>query len=60
MAPVVWTLGRFASHEARAELSARRLLVVTVLVTLVSLLAAVVAVVGHPPASLSQLFPRHG
>jgi hypothetical protein len=38
----------------------RRLLLVTVTVTVVALLALVVALLGHSPSSLDQLLPRHG
>ena len=59
--PLIWGLGRFVGHTAeRPELQPRRLLAVTVTVVAVSLLAMVIAFVGHPPASLRDLLPLHG
>jgi len=59
--PLIWGLGRFVGHTAeRPELLPRRLLAVTVTVVAVSLLAMVIAFVGHPPASLRDLLPLHG
>ncbi len=61
MTPVIWALGRFVGQRAaRPELVSRRLLLVTVIVVAVSVLAVGVALLGHSPASLSQLLPRHG
>jgi uncharacterized membrane protein YidH (DUF202 family) len=61
MTPLIWALGRFVGHRgARPELLSRRLLLVTVIVVVVSLLAVAVALLGHAPASLSQLLPVHG
>ncbi len=61
MTPLIWALGRFAGrHAARPDLVSRRLLLVTVTVVVVSLLAVAVALLGHSPASLSQLLPLHG
>lgn len=54
--PLVWALGHFASQAAAPE----RLLLVTVTITVVALLALAAAVFGHGPASLDQLFRRHG
>ena len=59
--PLIWGLGRFVGHTAeRPELQPRRLLAVTVTVVAVSLLAMVIAFVGHPPTSLRDLLPLHG
>ena len=59
--PLIWGLGRFVGHTAeRPELQPRRLLAVTVTVVAVSLLAMVIAFVGHPPTSLRDLLPQHG
>lgn len=61
MTPLIWALGRFVGRRAvRPELLSRRLLLVTVIVVIVSVLAAVVAFIGHSPVSLGQLLPRHG
>jgi uncharacterized membrane protein YidH (DUF202 family) len=61
MTPLIWALGRFVGHRAaRPEQLARRLLLVTVIVVMVSALGVAVAFLGHGPASLSQLLPRHG
>jgi uncharacterized membrane protein YidH (DUF202 family) len=61
MTPLIWGLGRFVGHTAgRSELQPRRLLAVTVTVVAVSLLAMVIAFVGHPPTSLRDLLPLHG
>jgi uncharacterized membrane protein YidH (DUF202 family) len=59
MAPLIWWLGRFASGAWGAE-QPRRLLLVTVAVTAVSLLAILVSVLARSPVSLDQLLPRHG
>ena len=56
--PLIWSLGRVAVQPGEGR--PYRLLLVTVAVTGVALLAAAVALLGHAPASLSQLFPRHG
>jgi uncharacterized membrane protein YidH (DUF202 family) len=55
--PLIWAVGRFASasHVPRGRPRPGRLLVVTVTVTLVAVLAVVVAFLGHSPASLRQL-----
>ena len=61
MTPLLWGLGRFVGHTAeRPELQSRRLLAVTLTVVTVSVLAMVIAFVGHPPASLRDLLPLHG
>jgi uncharacterized membrane protein YidH (DUF202 family) len=60
MAPVVWALGRFASQAVAPDRLTRRLLLVTVTITAVALLALAAAVFGRGPASLDQLFRRHG
>ena len=58
--PLIWALGRFASRSVRPEQLSGRLLLVTVIVTIVSVLAVAAALLGHSPVSLGQLFPRHG
>lgn len=58
--PLVWATGRVATRVSRPDQLARRLLTMTVIVVAVSLLAMVLALVGHAPASLDQLLPRHG
>jgi hypothetical protein len=58
--PLVWALGPMTGPRGPGGRSARRLLLVTVTVTGVSLLAAAVALFGHSPASLRDLFPRLG
>jgi uncharacterized membrane protein YidH (DUF202 family) len=61
MTPLIWTLGRFVRQPAeRPEQLSRRLLLVTVIVVVVSLLAVGVALLGHGPDSLRQLLPLHG
>lgn len=57
--PLVWELGRVASRASTGELPSRRLLLMALLITLVSVLAMVVALVGHGPDSLSQLLSPH-
>jgi uncharacterized membrane protein YidH (DUF202 family) len=60
-APLIWALGHFAGRETtRPDLLPRRLLLVTVAVTVAALLAMIAALAGHPPASLGQLLPLHG
>ena len=59
LAPVIWALGRFASQAVAPARLSRRLLLVTVTITVVSLLALAVAILGHGPASLDELFGRH-
>lgn len=53
--PLIWAVGRFASHLPRGQPLPGRLLVVTATVTLVAVLALVAAFLGHGPASLRQL-----
>ena len=61
MTPLIWTLGRFVGHrQARPEQLARRLLLVTVIVVMVSVLGVAIAFVSHGPASLRDLLPLHG
>jgi len=61
MTPLIWGLGRFVGHTAgQPELQPRRLLAVTLTVVAVSVLAMVIAFVGHPPTSLRDLLPLHG
>lgn len=60
MVPLVWWLGRVASRVSAGEARSRRLLFMTLLITLVSVVAVVVALVGHAPDSLDQLLSRHG
>ena len=55
MTPLIWAVGRFASHAPRGQPRPGRLLVVTVTVTLVAALAVVAAFLGHGPTSLRQL-----
>jgi uncharacterized membrane protein YidH (DUF202 family) len=58
--PVVWVLGRVASQQVGSKPHARRLLLVTVIVTLVAALAVAVALLGRAPASLRDLLPHLG
>lgn len=58
LTPLVWALGSFASRAVRPEQRSGRLLGVTVTVTAVAVLAAVIALIGHSPVSLHQLL--HG
>lgn len=58
LTPVVWGVGRFASHAPRPGARPGRLLVVTVTITTVAALAAVAALLGPAPGSLRQLI--HG
>jgi uncharacterized membrane protein YidH (DUF202 family) len=61
MTPVIWTLGRFVGQRAKQpDRLARRLLLVTVIVVMVSVLGLVVAFVSHGPTSLRDLLPLHG
>ena len=61
MTPLIWSLGRLVGRTAgRPALQPRRLLAVTVTVVAVSVLAMVIAFVGHPPTSLRDLLPLHG
>jgi len=56
--PVVWGLGRVVTREEGHEPRARRLLLVTVIVTGVAALAVAVALLSHGPASLRELLPH--
>lgn len=58
LAPVIWALGHFASQAVAPARLSRRLLLVTATITVVSLLALAIALLGHGPASLDQLFGR--
>jgi uncharacterized membrane protein YidH (DUF202 family) len=53
--PLIWAVGRFASHGPRGRPRPGRLLVVTLTVTLVAVLAVAAAFLGHSPTSLHQL-----
>ena len=53
--PLIWAVGRFASHTSAPAARPRRLLVVTLTVTAVAAVAVVVAFAGHGPVSLHQL-----
>jgi uncharacterized membrane protein YidH (DUF202 family) len=59
-APVVWGAGRSAVRATSPGPLARRLLLVTVIVTLVSLLAVLVALLGPGAAGPHRLMPPHG
>jgi uncharacterized membrane protein YidH (DUF202 family) len=59
-APLVWAIGHFAVLHKRPEQASRRLLVVTLSVIATAALATLVAFLGHSPASLDQILPRHG
>ena len=59
-APLVWAVGRFAARESRPEQKSARLLVVSLTVIGAAVVAALVAFLGHAPASLDQILPRHG
>jgi uncharacterized membrane protein YidH (DUF202 family) len=54
LTPLVWGVGRFASHTPRPG----RLLLVTVTITTVAALAALAALLGPAPGSLRELI--HG
>ena len=56
--PVVWGIGRVAARGEGHEPRARRLLLVTVIVTSVAALAVAVALLSHAPASLRDVLPR--
>jgi uncharacterized membrane protein YidH (DUF202 family) len=61
MTPLIWTLGRFVGRRAeRRDQLSRRLLLVTVIVVMASVLGVAVAFVGHGPTSLRDLLPLHG
>jgi uncharacterized membrane protein YidH (DUF202 family) len=59
-APLVWSIGRLAVWQKRPEQASARLLVVTVCVIVAAAVATVVAFLGHSPASLDEILPRHG
>jgi uncharacterized membrane protein YidH (DUF202 family) len=58
--PLVWAIGRFAARKKRPEQASGRLLAVSVTVMAAAVVALLVAFLGHSPASLQQIFPRHG
>jgi uncharacterized membrane protein YidH (DUF202 family) len=61
ISPVIWTLGRYVRQRARRpDQLSRRLLLVTVIVVMVSVLGVAVAFVSHGPTSLRDLLPLHG
>jgi uncharacterized membrane protein YidH (DUF202 family) len=60
ISPVIWGLGRLVAREEGHTPRARRLLLVTVIVTLVAALAAAIALLSHGPTSLHDLLPRLG
>jgi uncharacterized membrane protein YidH (DUF202 family) len=53
--PLIWAVGRFASHTSAPAARPRRLLVVTLTVTAVAALAVIAAFLGQGPVSLRQL-----
>jgi uncharacterized membrane protein YidH (DUF202 family) len=53
--PLIWAVGRFASHLPAQGPRPGRLLVVTLTVTAVATLAVIAAFLGHGPVSLRQL-----
>jgi uncharacterized membrane protein YidH (DUF202 family) len=59
-APLVWAIGHLAARRRRPEQISGRLLVVTIAVIVTAVLATLVAFLGHSPASLDQILPRHG
>jgi len=59
-APLVWAIGHYAVRHKRPEQASGRLLVVTLSVIVTAALATLVAFLGHSPASLDQILPRHG
>jgi uncharacterized membrane protein YidH (DUF202 family) len=58
--PVIWGIGRVVAREEGHPPRARRLLLVTVIVTLVAALATAVALLSQGPTSLHDLLPRLG
>ncbi len=58
--PLIWVLGVLAVRGSSRVPRSTQLLLVSVGVTLVALLAAVGALLGHSPASLHELLPLHG
>jgi hypothetical protein len=59
-APVVWIIGHLMAREVSPERKSARLLVVTVSVIVTAVVALLVAFLSHSPASLEEIFPRHG
>ena len=57
ISPVIWWLGRVVTREEGHAPRARRLLLVTVIVTGVAALAVAVAMLSPGPASLRDLLP---
>ena len=55
LSPLVWVLGRYLGHLDQPGQRPGRLLLVTVIVTLVSLVAIVVAVIGAGPESIRDV-----
>jgi uncharacterized membrane protein YidH (DUF202 family) len=53
--PLIYAVGRFASHGPRSGPRPGRLLVVTVTITVVAVLAVIAALLGHSPTSLREL-----
>ena len=58
--PLVWAVGHFAVRQTRPEEKSARLLIVTISVIVTAAVATVIAFLGHSPASLDQILPRHG
>ena len=58
--PVIWGLGRVVAREEGNAPRARRLLLVTVIVTLVAALAMAIELFSQGPTSLHDLLPRLG
>jgi len=58
--PLIWAAGTFAVRGSQRIQPSTKLLLVSVAVTLVALLAAVGALLGHSPASLRDVLPLHG
>lgn len=59
-APLVWAIGHLAVRRRRPEQVSGRLLIVSIAVIVTAVLATLVAILGHSPASLDQFLPRHG
>ena len=53
--PLIYAVGQFASRVPGSEPRPRRLLVVTLTVTVVAVLAVIAALLGHGPTSLHDL-----
>lgn len=60
VAPLVFAAGRMAARASSPQQRARRLLAVTLTVTVVAILALIAALLIPGPDSLDQLLPRHG